>query len=87
MNLSKFIPHPLATMVSMAEPDTGTALPFGIGRMNEGPLVRMLRGEPVLPQCPHYDSLATGICSLLGTVDPQLIEDAMTEKAAGVTLH
>lgn len=86
MSLARFIPNPLAAMASMATPDTGTAQ-FGYQRASEGPLCRMLRGEPALPDTPHYDSRATGIAGLLGTVDLQLIDNAVAEKAAGVTLH
>jgi len=87
MNISKFIPTPLAAMASMAGPDTGTAQ-FGYQRASEGPLCRMLRGEPALPDTPHYDSLATGLCALLGWVDDNLIRGAVAERASGQhTLH
>lgn len=59
---------------------------LGYQFVNAGPLVRMLQAQPVLPASPHYDSLATGLCALLGTVDPQLIRDAMAERP-GATLH
>lgn len=87
MSLSKFIPTPLCAMASGADPRKGAPFLSSIEQACAGPLVQMLRGQPPVPKSPHYDSLATGICSLLGTVDPRLIESAMAEKAAGVTLH
>jgi hypothetical protein len=42
----------------------------------------------VLPRSEHYDSLGRGILALMGQVDPQLIDDAMAERASGQhTLH
>ncbi|WP_409310455.1 hypothetical protein [Pseudomonas putida] len=88
MSLARFIPNPLAAMASMATPDTGTTFPGDYQRASEGPLCRMLRGEPALPDAPHYDSLATGLCALLGWVDDNLIRGAMAERASGQhTLH
>lgn len=85
MSTSKFIPTPLAAMASMAGPDAGAAQ-FGYQRASEGPLCRMLRGEPALPDIPHYNAAAPGIAGLLGEVDQRLIEDAMAERP-GATLH
>lgn len=58
-----------------------------IEHANAGPLVRMLQAQPVLPRSEHYNAAAPGIAGLLGEVDQRLIEDAVAELAAGVTLH
>ncbi|MCI1022145.1 hypothetical protein HWD96_07865 [Pseudomonas putida] len=87
MSLARFIPNPLAAMASMAGPDTGTAQ-FGYQRASEGPLCRMLRGEPAPPASQHYNAPAPGIAGLLGEVDQRLIDNAMAERASGQhTLH
>ncbi|NVN63368.1 hypothetical protein FGL97_09040 [Pseudomonas putida] len=87
MNLSKFIPNPLCAMASGADPRKGAPFLSSIEQACAGPLVQMLRGQPLVPKSPHYDSFAKGLHLLLGTVDPQLIDDAVAEKARGVTLH
>lgn len=63
--------------------------PTGAGTDTANPLGYSFRASPatVLPRSEHYDSLGRGILALMGQVDPQLIEDAMVECAAGVTLH
>jgi len=70
-----------------AEPGAYGAYLFGYDRLNEGPLCRMMRAETPMPRSEHYDSLAVGLHALLGQVDENLIQTAMAEKAAGVTLH
>ncbi|WP_060494454.1 hypothetical protein [Pseudomonas sp. NBRC 111140] len=79
---AKIIPFParkrgLDTLLAMA---TGTGGVSSYGSLSTP--------QHTVPVSEHYDSLATGICSLLGTVDPRLIQAALAERASGQhTLH
>lgn len=68
----------LLKLAGADEPATGAVYPFGFAF----PLT-----QETVPASPHYNACAPGIAGLLGQVDESLIQTAMAEKAAGVTLH
>ncbi|MBP5057600.1 hypothetical protein [Pseudomonas chlororaphis] len=78
MTISKFIPCPMATLISMVDElasDTGSsAFSYGVGSA-PGQATEQSVSE-------HYNSMCSGtFASVLGLDHQQLVDDAVVEKA------
>ncbi|MNW14026.1 hypothetical protein D3C71_2121370 [compost metagenome] len=73
-NHCKFIPNPMATLISMIEGDPAVPVYYGLGNLNSPAPVDSL----------HFNAVPKSMLEMMGCFD-NLISDAMAEKATGKT--
>ena len=75
-NHYKFIPQPMATLISMLEGDPAESVCYGLGsQLSPAPVASL-----------HYNAVPKTMLEMMGCFD-NLITDAMAERAMGKTLH
>lgn len=70
--MNKFIPHPMATLISMIEDDPAGPAFYGLSSHASSAPVASL----------HYNAVPKTMLEMMGCFD-NLISDAMTQKASG----
>ncbi|MNQ83434.1 hypothetical protein D3C85_985120 [compost metagenome] len=74
--MNKFIPHPMATLISMVEGDPAEQVCYGLSsHISPAPVASL-----------HYNAVPKTMLEMMGCFD-NLITDSMAERATGKTLH